>query len=258
MPRAIPPAIAAIAALAATLALPPGARAACASAVVVDGRVLFGGELPPGARLPAAAGTHRAVSPACNDTGGDEQDTTTTVTRLAGVPPRIAVTGRDRDTLFLADGTLLALATHPLHRAQFPSRREPSYREGRRCTPHRTPLDAIVLDGRGALRVRVGRRVALVNVDARTRITNRPAYQPVLPRQRLLLRTSRCGPRRVADRITFAGPPVTPEPYRAVAARDGHGPAWRAVLIVLGCSVLGLIAFLAWRLLDLSAPRDRP
>jgi hypothetical protein len=226
--------------------------------VVVDGRVLMGAELESGARLPARVGPYPAVSPACNDTGGDEKDQRTTVNRLAGIPPRVAVAGRDGSTLYSADGSLLQLATHPLHAARFSSRHEPSYRERRRCRPHRTPLRATVLYAGDALRVRLARRTVLVGVDSSSRITNRPAYEPVLPRQRLRLRTSRCGPRRVADRITFVGPSVTPEPYGTASVAGRSDDAWAIVPILLVASAAGMIAYLARRLRDVNARPSRP
>jgi hypothetical protein len=47
-------------------------------------------------RLPPAAGTYSAIGPACNETGGDEPDRATTVLRLGGLPPHVAVGARDR------------------------------------------------------------------------------------------------------------------------------------------------------------------
>jgi len=51
--------------------------------------------------------------------GGDEgEDREVTVTSLSGLPPHVAVApAHDDSTVFLADGSLLEVADHPLHAA---------------------------------------------------------------------------------------------------------------------------------------------
>jgi hypothetical protein len=187
------------------LARAPAGSAACADIVVVDGRVLLGATVEAPSHLPPPAGPYPAIRPACNDTGGDEPDRQTTRLRLRGLPPRIAVRTRDRPiVVYAAKGSLLAIGTHPLHAAVFGSARTPSYRAGGRCRPYRTAVRGRVVDD-GVLRIRTADRTVFVSVDVATRFTNRPAYKPVLRGQRLRLATSRCGPRRVADRVTFLG-----------------------------------------------------
>ncbi len=128
MPRRA--ALALVVALAAggALARAPESSAACASAVVVDDRVLIGSIAEVPSRLPPPAGTYPAISPACNDTGGDEPDQDTTVLRLRGLPPRVAVRTRGRPiVVYAANGSLLEIGSHPLHAGVFRSARTPSY-----------------------------------------------------------------------------------------------------------------------------------
>jgi hypothetical protein len=114
--------------VAAALAHAEDASGACASAVVVDGRVLFGAVVQHPRRLPPRDGEHEAIVPACNDTGGDEPDQRTTVLRLRGLPPRIAVAERGGSgAVYVDPGSLVATGTHPLHAALFGSPRKPSY-----------------------------------------------------------------------------------------------------------------------------------
>jgi hypothetical protein len=239
-----------VVAAATALARAPAASAACAAAVVVDGRVLLGAVVRSPSRLPPRMGPYPAISPACNDTGGDEPDRPTTVLRLRGLPPRVAVATAGRpDTVYYASGSLPAIGTHPLHAALFGSPRTPSYRERRRCRRYRTAVRGQVVD-EGALRIRTAARTVFARVDAATRFTNRPVYEPVLRGQRLRVTTSRCGPRRVADRVTFVGTAPAPAAYRSGRrAADSRGPylaAWQVVLIVLVGSAVGLIGLL-WR-----------
>ena len=250
MPRRA--ALALVVALAAggALARAPESSAACASAVVVDDRVLIGSIAEVPSRLPPPAGTYPAISPACNDTGGDEPDQDTTVVRLRGLPPRVAVRTRGRPiVVYAANGSLLEIGSHPLHAGVFRSARTPSYREGRRCRPYRTPVRGRTV-GDGALRLQTASGTVAVSVDVATRFTNRPAYEPVLEGQRLRVATSRCGPRRVADRVTFLGSTPAPVAYgsdnRPAGSRGLDLAGWQVVLILLPRSAAGLIGLL-WR-----------
>jgi hypothetical protein len=240
------------AALAGGVARAPVASASCAAAVVVDGRVLFGSAVPRPSRLPPRAGTYPAISPACNDTGGDDPDRRTTVQRLRGLPPRVAVAVAGRpDTVYYAEDSLPTIGTHPLHAALFGNPQTPSYREHRRCRRYRTAVRGQVVEA-GGLRIRTAERTLAVSVDAATRFTNRPAYEPVLKGQRLRLATSRCGPRRVADRVTFVGTAPAPAAYRSPGhmadSRQLDLAGWQVVLIVLVGSAAGLIGLLWWQL----------
>lgn len=252
MPRRAVLALVVAFAAAGGLARAPVASAACADAVVVDDRVLLGAMVGAPSRLPPAAGTYPAIGPACNDTGGDEPDRKTTVLRLRGLPPRVAVGTRGRPRIvYLAKGSLTRIGTHPLHAALFADPRTPSYREGRRCRPYRTALRGRVVDD-GSLRIQTASGTVFVSVDVATRFANRAAYEPVLEGQRLRLATSRCGPRRVADRVTFLGSSSAPVAYATDGrAADPRGPQlddWQVVLILLAGSAAGLIALLWWRL----------
>ena len=115
--------------------------------------------------------------------------------------------------MYVDPGSLVAIGTRPLHAAQFGSPRKPSY------------------------------------VDAATRFTNRPSYEPVRKGQRLRLATSHCGFRRVADRVTFLGRAPAATPYRSSGAGAGGGldlAGWQVVLLLLGTGAAGLMAVL-WR-----------
>lgn len=238
-------------AAAAGLARAPVASAGCASAVVVDDRVLLGATVEAPSRLPPRAGTYPAISPACNDTGGDEPDRRTTVRRLRGIPPRVAVAEAGRPaSVYHAKGSLTRIGTHPLHAALFRNVGTPTYRKDRRCRPYRTAVRGRVVDD-GSLRIRTADRTVFVSVDVATRFTNRPAYEPVLRGDRLRVATSRCGPRRVADRVTFVETAPAPDYRTDGRAADPRGPdlaGWQVVLIVLAGSAAGLIGLLWWRL----------
>ena len=219
-------AVLAIVAVVAGLAAAPVASAGCASAVVVDGRWLLGHQVLHPSRLPPRVGPHDAIAPACNDTNlSHEVDQPTTVLRLRGLPVGVAAVpeGR-RDTVYMAPGSLPELGSHPLHAALFESARTPSYHGPRRCRPYSTALRGRVVED-GALRLRLAHRTVFVSADAFTRFTNRPAYQPVLKGQRLRVVTSRCGPRRVADHVTFVGRSPVPVPYTSSRrTSDGWAP----------------------------------
>ena len=133
----------------------------------------------------------------------------------------------------------------------FGSPGNPSSRRHRRCRPYQTGVRGRVVDD-GSLRIRTASRTVFVSVDAATRFTNRPVYEPVLKGQRLRLATSRCGPRRVADRVTFVGTAPAPAAYRSRShmadSRHLDLADWQVVLIVLVGSAAGLIGLLWWQL----------
>lgn len=224
-------------------AAPGTAEASCASAVVVDGHVLLGlgavrvSELPP--RGPARA----AVAPACNDGNGPRaEDGTTTVRPLRGVPPTIAVADARTGDAFADPASMVVLGDHPLHRAQYGAADAPSYRERHRCGRERRALrGTLAEDGTGqALRVRRDDRTVSVSVDAATRIAGRPAWQPLRAGQRVVLRTSICGPRRVADTIRLAGP--VPPAHRSTGTGDLPGARWPWVVGAVLVALAGFVA----------------
>ena len=233
-----------LAVIAAGLVIASRASAGCLSAVVVDGQVLHGIAVDrPG--LPPRAGSLRAISPACNDGGPIEEDRRTTVVRVRGLPQRVAVLPSGRsDSVFVSPGTITFIGTHPLHRVLHG--RTPAYRH---CRPYRTDVRGRV-EADGVLRIRTAERTVILEVDAATRFTNRPVYEPVLQGQRLRVMTSRCGPRRVADRVTFLGATPRREPYRrGIPASAGGGfevAGWQVVLVLLFASAAGLLAVI-WR-----------
>jgi hypothetical protein len=212
----------------------PAVQASCASAVVVDGSVLFGYEAADW-KLPSSDGRVRAVAPACNDAGQARPDGETTVVRFKGIPPDIAVRSESGDQVFLASGSLTALAAHPLHR--------PSRRFARRgCTRQPKLEGAAGAAGFDSITLVSGGRTHFVRVDAHTTLVNRPAYQPIARGQGLQIAGKRCGTRLVADRIAFTGPTVVPEPYRPSPTRSlvRSFPWGLAFLIGAGC-----VAFVA-------------
>ena len=174
------------------LASPSSATAACASAVIVDGRVLYGGEFDHPGRLP------------------------------------------DR-------GSLIASAAHPLPLALFGSRARPSYRERHPCRREdRTMRGAVVEDAAYGFELRRTDRKVRIDVDAGTRIANRPPYQPLLAGQRVALRTSICGPRRLADAIRFVGGTVRPPRSDVTTADDSSSGG-----VGLAAGVAGLLLVVA-------------
>ena len=173
--------------VAAALAHAEDASGACASAVVFEGRVLFGAVVQHPRRLPPRDGELDAIFPACNDTGGDEPDQRTSVLRLRGLPPRVAVAGRGRaDAMCVDAGSLVAIGTHPLHAAQFGSPRKPSYRDRRRCRSDRSAVRGRVAED-GVLRMRTARGTVFVSMSTRRR--GSPTARPPNP----CARASACG-----------------------------------------------------------------
>jgi hypothetical protein len=219
----------------AVLVLAPSAHAACVAAIVVDGVVLLNYDAA-GWTLPPTEGRRSAVAPACNDAGQNEPDGETSVLRFKGVPAEVAVASSVDSGFYLAAGSLVASAAHPLHR--------PSRRYARRgCARGRT-FEGTTTDA-GFDRLMLDDRV--FRVDARTRIVNRPSYQPVRDGQRLRVTATRCGNRLIADRIAFVGPTVEPVRYQRARASTDDGLRW---IVWIAPVVLGLVAagFLVERL----------
>jgi hypothetical protein len=236
-----------VSALPAALADAPAPAASCVAAVVVDGRLLLGHGNIAAAHLPGVAEERRAIAPACNDETDDEDDRTISVLTLDGVPPEVAVLRRGGPTeLYVAEGSLVVSSAHPLHRAVY---RRTSRRSGRRRTCRREPRavrGTLADDSMGTgrtLALRSGRRTIVIVADARTRLTNRPAYEPLNPGQRLAIRTSICGSLRVADTIAFDGGTVPPEP---VETNTGGGteldPRWMVALAFVAAIFALLLA----------------
>jgi hypothetical protein len=222
----------AIVILAGALACAQEARAACVAAVVVDGWVLYGTTAD--VRRPPLEGPVTAVSPACNDAGQNERDGTTTVMRLEGVPANVAVVGNG--TAYVVGGSLTAMDSHPIHT---PNTHPPR----RRCGRLRTFTG--IVDGAGgeSISLLAEGRTRRILVDARTRLTNRPAYQPLHDGQRIEVTTRRCRNRVYADRIALTGPTVTPESYRQVLNRTEDSFPWGwlvAGVLALVVAVLGV------------------
>jgi hypothetical protein len=226
--------------LAYSMAAPANASAmSCAAVVVVDGSLLFGVSIShrPG-RLPARGASLRAVEPACGD---DDDDRRVSVTALADMPVRLAVAPEREDTtLYVADGSMVELGNHPLHGAWYSDASRPSLRRGGSCTKAASLTGTVVHPaGFTRLRLKTADRERTVRVDASSRITNRAAYQPVLPGQQLRLRMVRCGRHRVADRIRFTGATIQPQRYEI--ERDGDAGALPVLIAAATTSLIGIL-----------------
>ncbi|WP_028064027.1 hypothetical protein [Solirubrobacter soli] len=225
---------------------PRVARASCVGAVVVDGTVLLG-ESASDRTLPRTAGEMPAVSPACNDGGPKQPDGRTTVVRFAGVPADIAVRSVDGEHVYIAYGSLTALATHPLHQPSSPrfSRR--------RCATRKPTLEgAADSAGYNTIDLIAGGRSHLVRVDARTALVNRPVYQPIRRGQRLSITATRCGSRLIADRIAFTGPTIAGPRYQGYTPSAlGSGLPWPVVLLIAALA----LALAVWLVERITRPR---
>jgi hypothetical protein len=211
----------------------PAAQASCVGAVVVDGSVLLG-SYGPDRKLPPSAGRVRAVAPACNDSGQPHPDGHTTVVRLSGIPADIAVGSVSGDEVYLADGSLTALAAHPLHQT--------GRRFARSDCRHRPKLEGTAESaGFDSIALRSGGHMRYLRVDAQTRLVNRRAYQPIRKGQGLRIEGRRCGTRLVADRITFTGPTVVPEPYRSPHIESGVRSFPWVLAYVIGAGCLAFV-----------------
>jgi hypothetical protein len=229
--------VALVAVVAALLGGAREARGSCVAAVVVDGWVLFG-TYADEIELPPTTGRITAVDPACNDAGQNEPDGKTTVTRIEGVPANVAVVRGD--TLYVVDGSLTAMRSHPLH---IPSGRAPR----RGCGRARAVTGVVDRAGGDSLNLLAEGRDQLVLVHARTRLTNRPAYQPLHVGQRVEVTLRRCRSRVFADRIALTGPEVVPDRYRQATVEPLEAPSvvgWAAG----GVLVLALVVLLVGRL----------
>jgi hypothetical protein len=219
--------------------LTPQARASCVSAVIVDGAVLIGHDASDWT-LPRTAGQMPAVDPACNDGGPRQPDSRTTVVRFAGVPADIAVRSVDGSDVYIADGSLTALAAHPLHRSYHRLVR-------RNCARKSTLGGTAGTTGFDSIELIAGGRSHFYRVDARTALVNRPAYQPIRRGQQLSIAASRCGTRLIADRITFTGPTIVPKRYTGQTdSALGAGLPW-GIAILIGALGLALAAWLIER-----------
>ena len=111
------------------------------------------------------------------------------MTLLHGLPPTVAVVSNDLSDLYVARGSLVQSEAHPLHSVVYGQ--EPlRYHHCRRSSRVAAVVDDGLFPG---IETADGHRP--VAVDGRTRITNRAAYEPLSPGQRLRVATA---PRRVA------------------------------------------------------------
>lgn len=147
-----------------------------------------------------------------------------TVTRLRGVPPTVAV--RDRDLVYVGEGQLTALASHPLHVPKPPRGRC----EAGPTVTLRADADAAV--------VHLGEGPDGVGLDARTRMVNWPITRPVVTGQRVRATTSRCARGNYADAVRFLEPRLEPDRYLVNFRPPGAGvPWWGVVSIVIGAGI---------------------
>jgi hypothetical protein len=141
-----------------------GESGGCAAAVVRDGVLYRGtGESARGLRSGQAI-EEGFVSPACNDTGGNDPDRPTRVFAVRGVSPELAVI--DDGSLYVNVGYFTELPDHPLHDRFHGGpdrpRRKP---RGSRCA-----VDGRVLETFSVLWAETDRGRVTVGVDVRTRI----------------------------------------------------------------------------------------
>jgi hypothetical protein len=149
-----------------------GGGGSCADAVRVHGEWLIGHTTTAlRGPLPALGARVRAEVPPCSDTNGPpDASRTTTLRRLAGVAPAIALAraaGRGTRILYLGDGYLPALPSHPLHRAFYGTDTRPVATRGLRCrgaAAQTGRIEAGAIGGGLALAQRTW------TVDARTRV----------------------------------------------------------------------------------------
>ena len=226
----------------------PAKAMSCASAVILDGHVLYGGGVPHRERLPELGASLRAIEPACGD---DDHNRDVNVTAFRDLPATVAAWSKDTySRLYVAAGTLVATADHPLHRAFFGENR-PSARRGRSCrTAGRLAGTAAQPTGFSTLVLRTSDGERYVRVDAKSRLANRPAYQPLSPGQRLTVGVQRCGRRLVATRIRFIGPNVRPD---LVTVREDGSDLW---LILGAIGTMLMVCALVVRLIVLPAVRE--
>jgi hypothetical protein len=221
---------AAAVALLLTAAPEPAGAMSCAAAVIVEDRILFGTGVERVRDLPPRGRAIAAIEPGCGDA-----DRRITVWTLRGLPPRLAVY-REGDGVYEARGSLTVLAGHPLHAALRHRELRPVARRG--CVAAATVRGSVAggYDGIAlALRTRAGAPVR-VRLDRRTRLANRPAYQPLRDGQQVAIRTSRCGRKLVAERIAFAGPTVPAERVSMRTDTDG-GIGVLALALLLAIAV---------------------
>jgi hypothetical protein len=214
----------------------PAESMSCAAAVVVDGHLLLGtGGAPHPERLPEHGASLRAIEPACGD---DDHDRDVTVTAFRGIPATVAVASTEAySPLYVARGALVALAGHPLHRVWYGDASRPSARRGRSCREAGRLSGTVMGDlGFSGLALRTPRDEQVVRVDARSRITNRPVYQPALPGQRLAVAVLRCGRDLVAERIRFVGATVRPQ---STSIRD-DGNSLPVILGAIAIAIVGV------------------
>jgi hypothetical protein len=150
----------------------------------------------------------------------------------------------DGNDVYIADGSLTALATHPLH--------QPAPRLARRRCGRASTLDGAAGGASfDALELIAGERSHFYRVDAGTALTNRPAYQPIRRGQQLSITATRCGTRLIADRIAFTGPTIAPKRYVGYQSSAlGTGLPW---VIVLPIGAVGL-ALAVWLIERMTRP----
>jgi hypothetical protein len=167
--------------------------------------------------LPARGSRLDVVWPGCSDTPpAVEPDRQGTARRLRGLPSTVAVIAHQQ--LFVARGSMTALAEHPLFAALAASRA----RQFDACSfRHERPLvRAVAHAWSDRVRVLLGGRKRWVRVDGRTTLSNRPASTPVWRGQRLRVRLMRCGSTLIARDIAFVGEANPPSPYEANFVAD--------------------------------------
>lgn len=222
------------------------ARGSCPLAVVVDGYVLIA--RPTVARLPPATGDVEAIAPACNDAGQEEPDTRTTVTRLEGVPPEVAVL--DERDLYLNAGAQTRLRGHPLEALPVPASAPL-----RRCRPAPAFRGTVQTVGNTGVTLRAGGGDRGYAIGAGARFANVPVTMPIREGQRLEIAGERCaGGAFRARRVTFLEPVLSQGAYRNPFGVEGDGLPWWAVALI--ALVGGALAVYAGRRVSARVGRE--
>lgn len=221
------------------VALPSAASAqVCPKELVVDGRLMERLKVKEEDRLPARGAERDVQVPTCDPDAPTEPATAQT---LDGVDPTIAVLMDD--DLYVATGSLVQLAGHPVHDAIYRTADEPAYRRDE-CRPLGAPTTGTVeIDG--TLTLHQGEGTTRLVVDADTRFASGPASQVLLKGQRVSVAASECGPRKVADVITLVGGALPPREFTPATQTEDEASGW-----MFGVGAIALVAaggVLFWR-----------
>lgn len=177
------------------LVLAARADASCIAAIKWKGAWYQGFSAPqkPGERL-----SPQAIVPACNDAGQNDPDTKTTVRRVPGINPAVAVASGQ--FVWVSASTFTEQEDHPLYGKLGYRHGQPAPRTGKRCTVTGSATPG--LGGVFGLREHKNRPI---DVDVRTKISLRRHGTAFIPHGTKVRVKGRCHTDRLlADRIDAA------------------------------------------------------